>query len=137
MGGSEVVSLTSSEGSIAPPTLARRNASEVRDAHDPGRTGKDQRLAAVGAAARVEVGARQEDDREDSVDDVQQPFPGTAAADEGRQAEQALERGQAGHDQVARPKTAAQLLGAEVEIRSTPCHPHPVNKKNHCSAPTT
>src|SRR5260370_9010082 len=89
MGGSEVVSLTSSEGSIAPPTLARRNASEVRDAHDPGRTGKDQRLAAVGAAARVEVGARQEDDREDSVDAVQQPFPRPAAPYARRQAEPA------------------------------------------------
>src|SRR5260370_3597700 len=105
MGGREVVLLTRSEGSIAPPTLARRNASEVRDAHDPGRTGKDQRLAAVGAAARVEVGARQEDDREDSVDDVQQPFPGTAAADESRQAEQALERGPARPGQGGRPET--------------------------------
>src|SRR5260370_37348882 len=96
MGGSEVVSLTSSEGSIAPPTLARRNASEVRDAHDPGRTGKDQRLAAGGAAARVAVGARQGDDREDSIDDRQQPFRGTDAADARRRSQRTRRRGRGG-----------------------------------------
>src|SRR5260370_33729863 len=103
MGGREVVLLTRSEGSIAPPTLARRNASEVRDAHDPGRTGKDQRLAAAGAAARVERGARQEDDRAASADAVQQPFPATAAADQARHAEQALDRGTDGRAQAPRP----------------------------------
>src|SRR5712691_1178295 len=69
-------------GSMAPHTLARGYAPEEGDRDYPGRSGEDQGLAAGVVAARVEVGAGDEEGREHAVDHVQDPFAGGAAGDQ-------------------------------------------------------
>src|SRR5438874_4036551 len=118
VGGYDLVLVVRSIGSIAPDTLAGRYASEEGNRHDPASAGQDQRLATLAAAVRVEVRARQEQDGERSVDEVEEVACGVAAEDQGGQAEQALHRGQPGHDQVGRAEPAAQRLVAEVVIRA-------------------
>src|SRR5262245_57708295 len=105
-------------GSIAAETLSRRGASEEGDGDYPRRSGKHERLAALVATARVEVRAGYEKRREDAVDHVQDAFRRIPAADRGGQAEQALDRRERGHDQVARAEPATQPLVAEVEVRA-------------------
>src|SRR2546423_6138577 len=118
VGGYDLVLVVRSIGSIAPDTLAGRYASEEGNRDDPASAGQDQRLAALAAAVRVEVGARQEQDGERSIDEVEEAARGVATEAQGGQAEQALHWGQPGHDQVGRAEPAAQPLVAEVVIRA-------------------
>jgi hypothetical protein len=96
---------------------ARRDAPEVGDAHHPRSAGEDDRFAAETPAVGVEVGAREEQDREHSINNMEE-LRRAAPKSEGSQAEQALKRGQAGHDQVARTKAPRHLGVAKVAVRS-------------------
>src|SRR5690348_16611718 len=103
-------------GSTAAHTLARGDAPEERDRDYPRRPRQDKGLAAGVAAARVEVRAGDEDDREDPVDDVQDALAGAVAGKDGSQAQQSLDGDQAGHDQVGRAEASAEALVAEVVV---------------------
>src|SRR5215831_12678512 len=101
-------------GSIAPPTLARGSAPEELYGHDPGCAREDKRFAPFVGAPRVEIGARHEQRGEDAVHHVQDSLARAVARGKRRRPEQALQRGDGGHDQVGRAKSPAHRLGAEV-----------------------
>src|SRR5438094_4813419 len=123
-GGVDFVLVSRSLGSIAPPTLAGGYPPEEGDAHDPRRPGEDQGLAAGSALVRVDVRAGEEQRRERAIDHVQQPGAGVAAPDQGRQAEQSLDRREDGHDHVRRAKAAADRLVAEIVVSAPQAEQH-------------
>src|SRR2546423_14138155 len=118
IGGRDLVLVRRADGSVAALTLAGGYASEEGDAHDPGRTREHQCFAPGVSGARIQVGAGQKQRGEDPVDDVQQPLRRVAAQQQSGKPEQSLHRCDAGHDQVRRPKSAADPLVAEVVIRA-------------------
>src|SRR5690349_2573281 len=95
-GGFDLVFVSRSLGSIA-DTLASRYPSEEGDGDYPRGAGEDEGLAPAVAAARVEVGAWQEQRGEDAVDQVQDER--VASHEERGHAEQALDEDKSGHDQ--------------------------------------
>src|SRR5438876_1317836 len=110
-------------GSIAPPTLAREDTSNVSDAHDPRGAGQDQGLAARFAASRIDIGAGEEDHGERAVNDMKQlGRPG--AKEQKDQAEQSLDRRDARHDQVGGPEPPADALVAKVVVCAPKAEKH-------------
>src|SRR6266849_3384405 len=78
-------------------------------------TRRDDRLPALGTAVRPQVGAGQKQHGENPIDDVKQP-DGRVSGNEEAQPKQALDGGEAGHDQVARPESAADLRVSEIAV---------------------
>src|SRR5438093_928417 len=114
-------------GSMVPHTLSRRYAPEERNRDDPRCAGEDEGFAPGVVAARVGVRPRDEEGRERAVDHVQQARRGVAARNQGKDAEHALHRGEAGHDHVRRAEAAAQSLVAEVVVGA----PQAENDREH------
>src|SRR5216684_8553189 len=66
---------------------------------------------------RIEIGAGQEEDREDSINEVKQRVRSLSRCKQA-EADQTLHRSQAGHDQVAGPVATAHARIAEVAVRT-------------------
>src|SRR5438094_4892888 len=130
IGGRDLVLVRRSDGSIAALTLAGGYASEEGDAHDPGRAREHQRFASGVSGARVQVGAGQKQRGENPVDHVQQPLRGVAAQQQRGKPEQPLHRRDARHDQVGRPKSAADPLVAEVVVRAPESEQQPEHEQD-------
>src|SRR5467141_2546299 len=128
-GGRDFVLVTRSEGSIAALTLAGGYTPQVGDAHDPRRAGEDQRFAPRAAALAIEIGAGQENNSEGPVDEVEK-VRRPAAQQQAGQAEQTLQRGEAGHDQVGRPEAPADGLVAEVVVGAPEAEHHRVDDQD-------
>src|SRR5467141_373457 len=130
IGGRDLVLVRRSDGSIAALTLAGGYASEEGDAHDPGRAREHQRFAPGVSGARIQVGAGQKQRGENPVDHVPQPWRGVAAQPQRGRPEQPLDRRDAPHDQVGRPKSAADALVAEVVVRSPESKQEPEHEQD-------
>src|SRR5579864_7521844 len=61
-----------SEGRASTARSAGEDAPDEGDANDPTRAGEDHRLPPLAASVRVQIGTGQEEDREDSVHDMEQ-----------------------------------------------------------------
>src|SRR2546426_12599950 len=130
IGGRDLVLVRRSDGSIAALTLAGGYASEEGDAHDPGRAREHERFAPRVSGARIQVGAGQKQRGEDPVDHVQKPLGRVAAQQQRGKPEQSLHRRDARHDQVGRPKSAADPLVAEVVVRAPESEQQPEHKQD-------
>src|SRR2546428_4039847 len=130
IGGRDLVLMRRSDGSIAALTLAGGYASEEGDAHDPGRAREHERFAPRVSGARIQVGAGQKQRDEDPVNNVQLPLPRVAAQQQSGRPEQSLHRRNARHDQVGRPKSAADPLVAEVVVRAPESEQQPEHEQD-------
>src|SRR6266852_36634 len=103
--------------SVAVATSACRDSTQICDRDDPRCPGKDHGLAPLRTAMGVQVSARQENHGEDPVDDVQDAARRVTKSEDG-EPRQSLDSSEAGHDQVAGAKPAADVRVPEIPVRA-------------------
>lgn len=97
--------------------MAGAVAPHIGDDDDPTRGGEEDRLSITASAARIEVNAGEEDNREDAIDHMEQ-VARLEAGDKGQSTRQTLHDGETNQHQIGGAKAAAHRAAAQILVRA-------------------